>query len=63
MILYKLARVFKYFSFIHLLDELQPYACNTTIRLRRFCDPLTLNEHFEFCEPSCHIRTMNLDII
>jgi hypothetical protein len=63
MVFYKPARVFKNFSFVHLLDEPQPYACNTTIRLRRFCDPLTINEHSQFCKPSCHVRTMNLDII
>jgi hypothetical protein len=62
MVFYKLARVFKYLSFVHLLDELQPCACNTAIRLKRYRDPLTLNEHSKFCEPSCHVRTMNLEI-
>jgi hypothetical protein len=63
MVFYKPVRVFKNFSFAHLLDELQPCACNTAIQLRRFCDPLTINEHSEFFKPSCHVRTMNLEII
>jgi hypothetical protein len=63
MVFYKPARVFKNFSFVHLLDELQPCAYNTTIWLRRFCNPITINEYSKFCKPSCHVRTMKLDII
>jgi hypothetical protein len=63
MISYKPASVFKKFSFVHLLDELEPCACNTATRLRKFCDPLTKNEHSSFGKPSCHVRSMDLDLI
>ena len=62
-VLYKPAQVFKHFSLVHLLDETQTCACNTTSRLNKFCDQQTITEVSSFCKPSVHVRTMDLNII
>jgi hypothetical protein len=62
-VLYRPAAVFKQFSFVHLLHENEQCACMSTSRLRNFCDPLTATETSSFCNPSVHVRTMNMDII
>ena len=50
------------FSFIHLPDVQTQCACSTTTQLRRFCDLLLLNEHFDFA-PGAHVCTMDLDVV
>jgi hypothetical protein len=62
-VLYKPAAVFKQFSFVHLLHEDDTCACSSTTMLRSFCDPLTITETSNFCKPTVHVRTMNINII
>jgi hypothetical protein len=50
-------------SFIHLLDDQIQCVCSTTTQLRRFCDPLIVNEYSDFCKPGTHVCTMDLDVI
>jgi hypothetical protein len=63
MTIYKPSSVFKKNSFIHLWDDQIQCVCSIAIRLRRFCDPLTVNEHSGFCKRGTHVRTMDLDVI
>jgi hypothetical protein len=63
MTMYKPSSVFKKNSFIHLLDDQIQCVCSTATQLRRFCDPLTVNEHSDFCKPGAHVRTMDLDVV
>jgi hypothetical protein len=63
MTMYKPSSVFKKNSFIHLLDDLIQCVRSTATRLRWFCDPLTVNEHSDFCKPGTHVHTMDLDVI
>jgi hypothetical protein len=60
---FKLANVFKKFSFSNLLDESMTCACTTTSRLLRFCDPLTQAETSSFCKLSLHVQSMDLNIL
>ena len=62
-IFYKPASVFKHFSFVHLFDEQDKCVCTSASRLRNFCDSLTINDQSIHCEPSLHVRTMNMDIV
>jgi hypothetical protein len=62
-VFYKPASVFKKFSFIELLSEDNSCACSLATRLRRFCDPLTMNETSSYAKIRMHVRTMDLSII
>ena len=62
-VFYKPAVVFKMFSFTDLLDEKSSCACSSAARLKRFCDPLTLNENSSFSKPLMHVRSMDINII
>ena len=62
-VFYKPASVFKKFSFVDLLNEDNSCACSTAARLRKFCDPLTINEISSYATTSMHVRTMDLSII
>jgi hypothetical protein len=62
-VFYKPASVFKKFSFIELLSEDNSCACSSATRLRRFCDPLTINETSSYAKTGMHVRTMDLSII
>ena len=61
--LYKPAAVFKKFSFVNLLNEADLCACTTALRLKKFCDPLTVNEMSQYSKPSMHVRSMDMSII
>jgi hypothetical protein len=55
--------VFKFFSFINLLNEETSCACTTAHRLIRFYDLLTINETSNFSKTSLHVQTTDLSII
>ena len=63
LVFYKLAVVFKQFSFAHLLHENEQCTCSHVSKLKQFCDPLTMTETSSFCKPSMHVYTMNMKII
>ena len=63
MTMYKPSSVFTNLSLIHFLDDQIQCVCSIATWLRRFCDPLTFNEHFDFCKLGTHVRTMDLNII
>lgn len=63
LVLYKLAAVFKKFSFVHFLHKDDTCACSSTTRLRNFCDPPTIIETSNFYKLTVHVRTMNINII
>jgi hypothetical protein len=60
---YKPSIVFKHFSFINLLHQESTCACHTAARLQPFLDPLTKSECSDFCKPSLHVRSMDMNII
>ena len=62
-VFYKPAWVFKSFSFTDLLDEKKSCVCSSAVRLKRFIDPLTLNESSSFSKPGLHVRSMDMNII
>ena len=62
-VFYKPAIVFKSFSFTDLLDEKMSCACRSVARLKRFLDPLTINESSLFSKNDLHVRTMDMEII
>ena len=62
-VFYKPASVFKKFSFVELLNEDYSCACSIAARLRKFCDPLIINETSSYAITSIHVRTMDLSII
>jgi hypothetical protein len=61
--IYKPSNVFRHFSFIDLLDESSICVCLSVKRFRPFLDPLTESESSDFCPPSVHVRTTDLDIV
>ena len=61
--LYQPSKVFKHFVFAELLDESLTCVCMSASRLKPFLDPLTMLEHSDFCKSTCHVRTMNLEIV
>ena len=62
-VFYKPVVVFKSFSFTDLLDEKMYCACRSTARLKRFLDPLTINESSLFSRNDLHVRSMDMEII
>jgi hypothetical protein len=60
---YKPSEVFKNFSFVHLFDINTSCVCLSAKSAYHFLDPLTLSEYSDMCKPTCHVRTMDLQIV
>jgi len=60
---YKPTYVFKNFAFDEVLDHSKPCLCKSAKRLRRFLDPLTLQENTSATPPEIHVRTVSCDLL
>lgn len=60
---YKPTSVFKNFEFADVLNDANMCVCNSAKRLRKFLDPLMLQEATSYSSPLTHVRTVNCDIL
>jgi len=60
---YKPTIVFKNFAFDDVLDSSKKCLCKSAKRLRKFLDPLTMQESTSTTAPDIHVRTVNCDLL